>query len=580
MVSNVFTHKKKKGENMPTINVNKRDLENLVNMSLSDKTIEDKFPMMGVEVEEIFEEIKEDKKEKIIQFSINPDRPYYLSVEGLARGFRGFMGIDKGMPKYDVYESDVEVFVEDVRLRPYCAFAIVKNVIVDDLVLESIINLQEKLHWTIGRDRKKIAIGIHDFDKVAPPFYYKEIKGDELKFEPLGHDVEMTPEEILQKHEKGIKYAHLIADDKYPIILDKDGNVLSMPPIINGNLTKVTTETRNLLIDITGTDKNAVENTLNILVSAFADRGGTIYSVKLVNSNNKNKKDTIIYPDLTPKVEELSPEFINKRLGLNLNPGEIITSLRKARMDAEYNYEKNNIIVQIPAYRVDILHKVDFTEEVAIHYGYDKFTGKFPNVATIGEKYPLEKKFDFIRDVMVGFGFFEVMNLTLSNQDVLFKKMKIDVDDNEYVEVLKPASIEHRVVRPSILPLLLETLYINKHNELPQKIFEVGDCVVIDETDESSYTKCKNVGKIAFAIIHPNANFNELKSYAEGLLREMDINYKLENYDHPSFIGGRCARIINADTEKAIGYFGELHPEVILNFDLEHPVVGFEMEIE
>ena len=493
MVSNVFTHKKKKGENMPTINVNKRDLENLVNMSLSDKTIEDKFPMMGVEVEEIFEEIKEDKKEKIIQFSINPDRPYYLSVEGLARGFRGFMGIDKGMPKYDVYESDVEVFVEDVRLRPYCAFAIVKNVIVDDLVLESIINLQEKLHWTIGRDRKKIAIGIHDFDKVAPPFYYKEIKGDELKFEPLGHDVEMTPEEILQKHEKGIKYAHLIADDKYPIILDKDGNVLSMPPIINGNLTKVTTETRNLLIDITGTDKNAVENTLNILVSAFADRGGTIYSVKLVNSNNKNKKDTIIYPDLTPKVEELSPEFINKRLGLNLNPGEIITSLRKARMDAEYNYEKNNMIVKIPAYRVDILHKVDFTEEVAIHYGYDKFTGKFPNVATIGEKYPLEKKFDFIRDVMVGYGFFEVMNLTLSNQDVLFKKMKIDVDDNEYVEVLKPASIEHRVVRPSILPLLLETLYINKHNELPQKIFEVGDCVVIDETDESSYTKCKNV---------------------------------------------------------------------------------------
>lgn len=580
MVSNVFTHKKKKGENMPTINVNKRDLENLVNVSLSDKTIEDKFPMMGVEVEEIFEEIKEDKKEKIIQFSINPDRPDYLSVEGLARGFRGFMGIDKGMPKYDVYESDVEVFVEDVRLRPYCAFAIVKNVIVDDLVLESIINLQEKLHWTIGRDRKKIAIGIHDFDKVAPPFYYKEIKGDELKFEPLGYDVEMTPEEILQKHEKGIKYAHLIADGRYPIILDKDGNVLSMPPIINGNLTKVTTETRNLLIDITGTDKNAVENTLNILVSAFADRGGTIYSVKLVNSNNKNKKDTIIYPDLTPKVEELSPEFINKRLGLNLNPGEIITSLRKARMDAEYNYEKNNIIVQIPAYRVDILHKVDFTEEVAIHYGYDKFTGKFPNVATIGEKHPLEKKFDFIRDVMVGFGFFEVMNLTLSNQDVLFKKMKIDVDDKEYVEVLKPASIEHRVVRPSILPLLLETLYINKHNELPQKIFEVGDCVVIDETDESSYTKCKNVGKVAFAIIHPNANFNELKSYAEGLLREMDINYKLENYDHPSFIGGRCARIINADTEKAIGYFGELHPEVILNFDLEHPVVGFEMEIE
>ena len=563
---------------MPTINVNKRDLENLVNMSLSDKTIEDKFPMMGVEVEEIFEEIKEDKNEKIIQFSVNPDRPDYLSVEGLARGFRGFMGIDKGMPKYDVQESDVEIFVEDVKLRPYCAFALVKNVIVDDLVLESIINLQEKLHWSIGRDRKKIAIGIHDFDKVVPPFYYKEIKGDELKFEPLGYDEEMTPEEILQKHEKGVKYAHLITGNRYPIILDKDGNVLSMPPIINGNLTKVTTETRNILIDITGTDKNAVENTLNIIVCALADRGGNICSVKM-NKKNENEK-TIIYPNLTPKVKEVSIEFINKKLGLNLNPGEIITALRKARMDAEYSYEKNNIIVKIPAYRVDILHNVDFTEEVAIHYGYDKFMGTFPCVATIGEKHPLEKKFDFIRNIMVGFGFFEVMNLTLSNQDVLFKKMKIDVEDNEYVEVLKPASIEHRVVRPSILPLLLETLHTNKHNELPQKIFEVGDCVVIDEKDERLYTKCKNVGKMAFAIIHPNANFNEVKSYVEGLLREMDINYMLENYNHPSFIDGRCAKIINADTEKAIGYFGELHPEVILNFDLEHPVVGFEMEIE
>ncbi len=566
---------------MPTINVAKRDLENLVNMSLSDKTIEEKFPMMGVEVEEIFEENKDGKKEKIVQFSINPDRPDYLSVEGLARGFRGFMGIDKGMPKYDVYDSDIEVFVENVELRPHCAFAVIKNIVVDDLVLESIINLQEKLHWTIGRDRKKIAIGIHDFDKINPPFYYKEIGGNGLKFEPLGYDIDMTPEEILQKHEKGVKYAHLITNNKYPIILDKDNNVLSMPPIINGNLTKVTTKTRNLLIEITGTDKNAVENTLNILVCAFADRGGKIYSVKLNIKGNENTAtaNSIVYPDLSPKVDEISPEYINKRLGLNLNPGEIIMALRKARMDADYNYEKNNISVKIPAYRVDILHKVDFTEDVAIHYGYDRFIGKFPNVATIGEKHPLEKKFDFIRNVMIGFGFFEVMNLTLSNQEVLFKKMKLDMDDNQYIEVLKPASIEHRVVRPSILPLLLETLYNNKHNELPQKIFEVGDCVIIDENDNKLYTKCKNIGKVAFAITHPNANFNEVKSYAEGLLREMNIDYELENYVHPSFIGGRCAKIVNKCNGHTLGFFGEIHPEVILNFDLEHPVVGFELKL-
>lgn len=87
---------------MPTINVNKVDLERLSNISLSDKLIEDRFPMMGVEVEEIFEEVdKNGKKQNMVQFSINPDRPDYLSVEGLARGFRGFMGITTGIQEFE-----------------------------------------------------------------------------------------------------------------------------------------------------------------------------------------------------------------------------------------------------------------------------------------------------------------------------------------------------------------------------------------------------------------------------------------------------------------------------------------------
>ena len=554
---------------MPTINVNKIDLEKLTNMSLSDKTIEDKFPMMGVEVEGIFEE----NNQKIVQFSINPDRPDYLSVEGLARGFRGFIGIDMGLPKYDIRTSDLEVYVENVQSRPYCGFAIIKNIIIDDLVLESIINLQEKLHWSIGRDRKKMAIGIHDLDKIEAPFYYKEINGDEIEFEPLGHTELMTPKEVLEKHEKGVKYAHLLSGDKFPIIVDKNNTVISMPPIINGNLTKVGTETRNLLVEITGTDKNAVENTLNIIVCALADRRGTIFSLKLIN----NGKETIL-PDLTPNNAEITIDEINTRLGLNLNAGEIIACLKKARYDAQYSYEDENLKITIPTYRTDILNNVDIIKDVAINYGYENFKGELPAVATIGEKHIVEKKFEFIRNAMIGFGLFEVMNLTLSNQEVLFNKMNINIGDNEYVEVLKPASIEHRVVRPTILPLLLETLANNKHNELPQKIFEVGDCVVIDEKDETLYTHCKNVPKVSAVITHHNANFNEIKGLVEGLLREINMDYSIDNYKHPSFIDGRCAKII-VDNE-IVGYFGELHPEIILNFELGYPVVGFEMEIK
>ncbi|MBA2857775.1 phenylalanyl-tRNA synthetase beta chain [Methanococcus maripaludis] len=554
---------------MPTINVNKVDLERLSNISLSDKLIEDRFPMMGVEVEEIFEEVdKNGKKQNMVQFSINPDRPDYLSVEGLARGFRGFMGITTGIQEFEVLDSDIKVTVEENETRPYVAFALVKNVLMDEFVLESMINLQEKLHWAIGRDRKKLAIGIHDFDKVKAPFTYKEIKGDEIKFVPLGYeDEEMTPREIIEKHEKGIKYAHLIQNDKFPIIVDANGEVLSLPPIINGTLTKVTPTSKNLLIDITGTEKEAVEETLNIIVCALAERRGTIVSV---NVNGKK------YPDLTPKSRMISVESINKKLGLNLNPGEIIQALKKSGMNALY--EDGNLIVKIPAYRNDILQNVDLKEEIAINYGYEKFDGKLPSVATTGSKDPVEKKCSAMSDLMIGLGFYEVMNLTLSNQDTLFEKMNLKVDEKDYIEVLKPASIEHRVLRTSILPLLLETLYINKHNALPQKIFEVGDCVVIDEEDTETDTKCKNIKKIAGAITHPLTNFNEIKSSTEALLREFFEGFEFENYEHPAFIPGRCAKILKSGKE--VGFFGEIHPEVILNFELEHPVVGFEITIE
>ena len=565
-------------KNMPTINVNKADLENLINMSLSDKTIEDKFPMMGVEVEEIFEE----NNNKMVQFSVNPDRPDYLSVEGLARGFRGFIGIEGGAPQYTVQHLDIPVYIDNVSSRPFCKFAIVKNIVIDELVLQSIINLQEKLHWSIGRDRKKMAIGVHDLDKIKAPFYYKEANGEEITFEPLGHNETMNLKEVLEKHEKGIKYAHLIKGDKFPIILDSNNNVISMPPIINGNLTKVTTETKNLLIEITGTDENAVNNTMNIILCALADRKGTICSLDIIKISNENTNSDNIKKiksiKLKNSVRDITSEEINKRLGTNLNEGEIISCLKKARCNGTYNYDKKCIEVEIPPYRVDILNNMDIIKDIAINYNYNNFKGNLPEVFTIGEKHIIEKKFEEIRNILIGFGIFEVMNLTLSNEDILFKKMNINVKENDYIEVLKPASIEHKIVRPNILPLLLETLSNNKHNELPQKIFEVGDCVIIDENDDNHPTKCKNISKVALAITHHNANFNEIKGIVEGLLRELNIKYSIDNYEHPSFINGRCGKII-ANNE-TIGYFGEIHPEVILNFELGYPIVGFEMEIK
>ncbi|WP_423792339.1 phenylalanine--tRNA ligase subunit beta [Methanocaldococcus indicus] len=546
---------------MPTVNIKKYDLERLVNMPLSDKYIEEKFPLMGVEVEDIYEE----DGEKIIQFSINPNRPDYLSIEGLARGFRGFIGVDLGLTKYDVEKSDIKLYVEDVKTRPYIAMALIKGIIIDEYVLESIINLQEKLHWVLGRDRKKVAIGVHDFDKVQPPFYYKEV--EDIRFVPLGFDEELSAREILEKHEKGIKYRHLIKD-KFPVIVDKEGKVLSLPPIINGELTRVTEKTRNILIDVTGTDKYAVEKTLNILVTALSERKyAKIHSVEVIYKENKKE----VYPKLDYDSLDVDYKNINKILGLNLQPGIIINYLRRAKMDADFLGDK--LRVYIPPYRVDIFEERDIAEEVAISYGYDKFKGEYPPIATIGELDKFEKKLDNIRDIMVGFGFYEVINLMLSNDKILFKNMNIE--DNNYIEVLKPASIEHRILRKSLLPQILETLKINQHKAFPLKIFEIGDCVEIDLEQEN---RVREIKKICAAILDNEASVNDIKAICEGLLRELKLNYEIERYEHPSFIKGRCGKVVVDD--KVIGFFGEIHPEVITNFEIEFPVAVFELDLD
>jgi phenylalanyl-tRNA synthetase beta chain len=142
---------------------------------------------------------------------------------------------------------------------------------------------QENLHWVLGRDRKKVAIGIHNLDVLKPPFTYKAAKPDEYSFVALETSHKMTLQEILEDHKKGKKYAHLLDKfDKYPLITDSEDNVLSMPPIINGELTKLTENTVNVLIDVTGTDERAVNFALNIIACSFAETGGSIKSMDVI----------------------------------------------------------------------------------------------------------------------------------------------------------------------------------------------------------------------------------------------------------------------------------------------------------
>jgi len=553
---------------MPVIKFTYTDLEELLEMEIDKDELIDLLPMIGSDIEDY------DDEEVKVEFF--PNRPDYLSVEGVARALKGFLGMEKGIPEYPLEPSGTSITIDPglKGIRPYTACCLVLNVEFNDDKLPQIMDFQEDLHWVIGRDRKKVAIGIHNLDVLKGPFRYLAADPDEVSFVPLEMDEEMTLREILTQHKKGQAYAHLIDQyDRYPLIMDSEDNILSMPPIINGELTKLTSETRNLFVDVTGTDQQAVERTLNIIATSFAESGATIQTME-----NIYQDETLIRPDLTPKERTVSVKNAVKLIGIPLTPEMVVESLRKVRFDAEI-LDGDTVKVQIPPYRADILHEVDIIENVAIGYCFRKIEPELPQVATVArEDYYLE--FDQnVREIMNGLSFTEVMSLMLTNEENHYQKMKLPED--ERVEVAQPISQDRTMIRQSLLNGLLEFLEDNKHEELPQRIFEVGETVFLDGEKE---TRTVGVKKMAAMITHSQANFTEIKSTSDAFISNLGLEMTIDDMDHPSFIRGRCAQLngVKKGTSEVCveGFFGEMNPEVIRNFELEYPVIALEVEFK
>src|SRR5213596_1577767 len=305
----------------------------------------------------------------VMTFDIFPNRPDLYSVEGIARGLRGFLGLEAGLAVYPVKAASLDFIVDSSvsNVRPFAVGGIIRGLDLDDDLLRSIVDLQEKLHASVGRKRRKVAIGIHNLDRVSPPFTYKAVRPREVRFTPLGLAQEMDLSEILAKHEKGREFAHLVESKPlFPIITDSAGKVLSFPPVINGILTQLTSDTRNLFLDVTGTDLEAVSGCLAILATALAERGGQI---ELVRTKYSDK--TFATPDLSPRPHSLDLRRANERLGLSLTPSEAVEFLRRMRHDAHADGDR--IAVSSPAYRLDLLHEVDLAEDLAIAWGYDRY---------------------------------------------------------------------------------------------------------------------------------------------------------------------------------------------------------------
>ena len=550
---------------MPTVEISKKELEELVGREMSMDELEDVLLFVKGELEDVDGDvIKVDIKDT--------NRPDLWSVEGIAREIRGHLRIEKGLPKYEVRKSDVQVFVDKElkNIRPAIACAIIKNVHLSDAIIRQMMQLQEKIHMTFGRRREYVAIGISNLDLIEPPVYYKAIEPDGISFPPLGFTKNMTPAEILEKHPKGKEYGGLIKKfGKYPILVDSKNDVISMPPVINSNtIGKIDENTTNLFIDVTGLRYEDVLTALNVVVTALADRGGEIYSVRVIEG-----KKVLHTPDLNPKEIEVDGNKIRDILGLEISDEEIIRLLKEARYDAEI--KENKIIARYLPTRDDILHWRDVAEDVAISFGYNDFLPEEPKIASHGSQNVMEQFCDKIRELAIGYGLQEVMTFTLTNKEVLFSKM--ERKEEPVVEIANPVSSNWTTIRCSILPCLMEFLSKNKHVEYPQNIFEVGDVVVLDDSQD---TKTKTKKHLAIALASADSSFTAIKEIVESMARRLNLSFEYTPHEDGAFIKGRCAGIRIKGKKHVLGVVGEINPKVLNNWEIEMPVAAAEIELD
>ena len=553
---------------MPVIKFAYKDLEELLERKIDQEELINLLPMLGSDIE--------DYDDEEIKVEFFPNRPDYLSVEGVARTLKGVLGVEQGIPHYPLEPSRTSISVAEelADIRPYIACCLIIDIKLTEDKLRQLMDFQEDLHWVLGRDRKKVAIGIHNLDVLKGPFRYLAADPDKTSFVPLEMDEEMTLRQILMDHKKGRSYSHIIEKySKYPLIVDSQNQVLSMPPIINGELTKLTLETKNVLIDVTGTDQLAVERTLNIIATSFAESGAKIRTMQIIYPD-----ETVERPDLTPKERQISVKNAQTIIGVPLKKYQVIEALHRVRLDAEA-VNKDTIKVLVPPYRVDILHEVDIIENVAIGHGFGKIRPELPRVATVAREDPYRNFDQMVREIMTGLGFVEVMSLMLTNEEHHYHKML--VPEKERVEVAQPISQDRTMIRQNLLYGLMEFLEDNKHEELPQRIFEVGETVFLNGGAE---TRTRGVKKLAAMVTHSQANFTEIKSISHALLNNLGMWMEIKDLNHPSFIKGRCAKLIGLKKDinevQVEGFFGEVHPEVITNFQIEYPAVALEVEIK
>jgi len=573
---------------MPTVGVNRDELlEAIGQKGMSEEAFDELCFEFGIELDEV---VKEDDGRVTYKLDIGANRYDLLCLEGVVRNLNIFQGKMK-IPRYEAKKNTkagqtlvIDKSTKDIR--PHCVTAVLRNVKFTKERYDSFIDLQDKLHQNIARKRTLVAIGTHDLDTIKGPFKYMAKPPDQIKFKPLNQIKEFTAPQLMElystdSHMK--QYLHIIKDSPvYPVIYDSNGVVLSMPPIINGDHSKITLNTKNVFIECTGTDLTKTKVVLDTLVTMFSVYSSEPFSIEAGDVIQSDGTTAVSYPTLEYRSEMITRGKVNNLIGINATTQEIAALLSRMCLDSKA-IDNENIEVTIPPTRHDVLHPVDIYEDVAIAYGYNNLKKTIPKTMTIATQQPLNKLTDQLREQIAQAGFTEALTFSLCSRDDVSTKLRKDMPDNA-VHIANPKTLEFQIARTTLLPGLLKTVQANLKMPLPMKLFEISDVVLKDGARDVG---AKNERQLCALYYNKSPGFETVHGLLDRVMQLLEVpsvlqgdsaGYFLRGSDDSTYLPGRSAEIVAYGT--VVGRLGVLHPETLSKFELNLPISAMEMNLE
>ncbi|CDW58138.1 phenylalanyl tRNA synthetase beta chain [Trichuris trichiura] len=559
---------------------------------LADEEVDRLLFRFGLELDEIVtdDSVKEENEMAdavVYKIEVPANRCDLLSSEGLLNALQTFFR-SKRPPVFHVGGlSGVTVSVDDSvkRIRPFIVAAVLRGMHLTRESYESLIDLQEKLHHNICRKRALVAIGFHDLDTLKGPFLYTTKPPDDICFQPLHQRKKYTASELMVLYSSDLhlrQYLHIIQDaSRYPVIYDSNGTVLSMPPIINGEHSKVTTSTRNMLIECTALDLHRAEIVLDTLVCTCSKYCNPPYTAEAVTVRSADGS-TKSYPVCTLLTVEitLSVEEVNKRIGIELNASEIACLLKRMGLETNAVDTNNMMHILVPPNRHDILHPCDVIEDVAIAYGYNKIPRVLPPVTIVAKQLRMNKLTETFRREIATSGFTEILTFALCSSSDVSTKLNDPNGLSEAVQVANPKTLDFQVARTKLLPGILKTIRHNRERSLPLKLFEIQD-IVLKKGGVAMNRRnfcAVHYGKVSgFEVIH--GLLDHLMAMLSIPLDEKN-GYHITEIEDRAFFPGRCAAIFLMGATNPVGQMGILHPDVTKAFELNFVCASLELSFE